>query len=92
MIDAQHTTRAPVVGRHVRRHYGRRAGIGAREPRDYVYQGGLARAVRPEQAEELPLLDVEGNPRQRAQRTIALLDAADFDCFQRATGSSSSTP
>jgi hypothetical protein len=67
----------PVVGAHICAHDARAAGVGARKAGDDVDQGGLAGAVRTEQAEELALLDGE-----RPQLAVVLFNAGDFDRFQ----------
>ena len=88
---AEHAARAAVVGPHVGAHHARRSGIGARETGDHVDEGGLAGAVRAQQAEELAFLDLEAHAGQRTQRAVALLDVPDFYGFQD-VGRRRSTP
>ena len=72
--------------------------VGAGQPGDHVDEGGLAGAVRAQQAEELARRHREAHPGERAQRAEALLDVADLYGVQRsgvapgATGSRASTP
>src|SRR5205814_1237251 len=66
-------------------------GIGADQSGDDVDQRGLAGAVRPEQPEELALIDLEADAGKGAQHAEALLDLMDFYGFQEA-GSRRSTP
>jgi hypothetical protein len=42
--------------------------------------GGLARAVRPEQGEDLATLDIEVDPAQRCHIAVALAQSSDADC------------
>jgi hypothetical protein len=91
---AEHAARTPVVAYDVGSHHPHFASVCARQPGDDIDEGGLAGAVRSEQAEELALLDGERNPGERAQRTEALLNRFDFEGVQlwRAAGNRASTP
>ncbi len=54
-----------------------RAGSG--EARNNVDEGGFARAIGPEQAEEFALMDVEPHAFERLQRTEGLLHTVDAE-------------
>ena len=73
-----------------------RGAVVGREQRGEDADGrGLPGAVGPEQREELALRYGEIHAGERAQRTVALLDAPDFDgvqCCVETAGRSSSTP
>ncbi len=79
---AEHAAREPVLRHDVGAHHLHAARIGARQPGDQVDEGGLAGAVRAEQAEEFALLDAEAYPGERAQRAVALFEVPDFYCVQ----------
>src|SRR5439155_17367658 len=44
-----------------------------------LHDGGLAGAVRAEQGEHLPLLDLEADPTHGLELAVALAEVADFD-------------
>src|SRR5690606_5698423 len=55
------------------------AGIGQHVPGEHVEQGGLARAVGTDQADQFALGDIHADAIDRPQAAEALLDAADFE-------------
>src|SRR5204863_159182 len=57
----------------------RSAAGGREESREQVNRGGLTGAVRPEQAEELPIPDLEVEPIESADRAKVLAEAAGVD-------------
>ena len=76
---AEHAPRPPVVGDDIGAHHAHLARACARQAGDDADQGGLAGAVRPEQAEELALGDGKAHPGERLQRAVALLDVQGFN-------------
>src|SRR5688572_10949913 len=69
----------PVTLDHVMTHDACGAAGRDAEPREYADEGGLARPVRPEQAEEITLRNAQTDARQGLQRTIALDEPLDLD-------------
>jgi hypothetical protein len=60
------------------------AGVGAVDARQQLQQGALARAVAADDAEELALADLEGDPAQRPQvAEVAAGEGVDDPLFQR---------
>src|SRR3989441_2390359 len=57
----------------------RSAAGGREESREQVNRGGLTGAVRPEQAKELPISDLEVEPIESADRAKVLAEAAGVD-------------
>ena len=55
-----------------------RAAVGAREARENADQGGFARAVGTEQAEEFAFFHRETHAFERLQLFVALPDVSDF--------------
>jgi hypothetical protein len=69
--DAKLAASLRVFDLHVVPMHRHASGSGARQARKHADQGGLARTVGPEQAEELTFLDIEGHAVQRLQGRAA---------------------
>ena len=87
-----------VIGDHVVAHDGELALIDTGEPRQGRNQRGFARAIGPQQAEELALLHLEINSVERLELTVALAHPGDTNgrhthaSFDSRVGSNSVTP
>src|SRR6185437_1362280 len=86
--SSRHVTHAganrPQIAHDVQPEHGRGACIGDEQRRENAKQSGLARAVGPDQPEQLARCDIERNVSERDRRIKALRHAADFHWCSRA--------
>ena len=85
---SESAARTTVVAHHVVAHHREAAAVRARQPRQQADQRRLARAVRPQQTEELAGFDVQVDPVEGAHRSVALGGLPDFDCGHRGSARS----
>ena len=76
--DADGAPRGAVIAAHVVAHHRKAARVGAHQPAERGNEGGLAGAVRPEEAEEFALGHGERHARERDDVAVTLVDAIEL--------------